>query len=220
MSTRSWALPDPVHQWILQTTVEEPESLARVRKQTAAMPQSNMQISPEQGAFMAWLVHTLGVARALEIGTFTGYSALVTALAMPPEGRLLCCDVSREWTDIARAHWLRAGVEHKIELQLGPALDTLDQRLAQGEEGTYDLAFIDADKENYTAYYERCLKLVRPGGVIALDNALWSGKVADPSATDPDTRAIRAVAQHVAADPRVRSSLVPIGDGLLLATRR
>jgi caffeoyl-CoA O-methyltransferase len=169
---------------------------------------------------MALLVELIGARRAIEIGVFTGYSSLRVALALPADGRVVACDVSEEYTNVARRYWREAGVEHKIELRLGPALTTLDALIAQGERGAFDFAFIDADKANYGSYYERCLELVRPGGLVAVDNTLWSGAVADPNKQDADTRAIRELNAKVADDPRVSSSLVPIGDGLLLARKR
>lgn len=220
MSSRSLGLSEPLHRWLVDRTVPEHPVQAALREETASLPQARMQISPEQGRFMQWLVHTLGVERYLEVGTFTGYSALSVALALPDHGRALCCDLSLEWTRIAQRAWQSAGVASKIELAIGPGQDTLRSRIDRGEQGSYDLAFIDADKEGYGVYYELCLELIRPGGVIMLDNALWSGRVADPDNADPDTRAIREIVERVGADPRVHASLLPIGDGLLLATRR
>jgi predicted O-methyltransferase YrrM len=220
MSSRTWSMPEPVHGWLMAHVIDEPAPLRALRVETAALPMARMQISPEQGQLMRWLVQTLGVRRALEVGTFTGYSALSIALALPPDGSLVCCDVSEEWTRIARAHWASAGVADRIDLRLAPARDTLRALLADGRAATFDLAFIDADKEAYADYYELALALLRPGGVVALDNALWSGRIADPDASDPDTVAIRDVVRAIARDPRVVPSLVPIGDGLLLATKR
>jgi caffeoyl-CoA O-methyltransferase len=179
-----------------------------------------MQISPEQGQFMALLVELTGVRRALEVGTFTGYSSLSVALAMPPEGRMIACDVSEEYTGIARRYWARAGVADKIDLRLAPALKTLDGLLADGRAGGFDLAFIDADKPSYLGYYERCLQLLRPGGLLLIDNVLWGGEVADPAVKDEDTVAIRALNDRVAGDDRVTLSMLPLGDGLTLARKR
>ena len=179
-----------------------------------------MQIAPEQGQFMALLVELIGARRIIEIGTFTGYSALCMAEAMPVDGRLICCDLSEEWTGIARGFWREAGVAERIDLRLAPALETLDALLAQGGEGQFDMAFIDADKGNYTRYFDRCLTLVRPGGLILFDNTLWDGRVADPDDQDEDTRAIRALNDRLLGDQRVTLSLVPIGDGLTLARKR
>lgn len=220
MSSKTWHLPEPVHDWLVERVIDEPEALGALRRETAELSSSAMQISPEQGEYMRWLVTTLGVRRALEVGTFTGYSALAVALALPDDGEIVCCDINEQWTDIARRHWAAAGVDHKIRLHLAPASQTLDALRKNGENESFDLAFIDADKGGYSAYYEHALALVRPGGVIAIDNALWSGKVADPSVNDDQTTAIRSVVERVAADPRVMHTLLPIGDGLLLATRR
>jgi caffeoyl-CoA O-methyltransferase len=179
-----------------------------------------MQISPEQGQFMALLVELMGARKTLEVGTFTGYSALVVALALPADGRVVACDVSEEWTSVARRYWDEAGVAHKIDLRLGPAWKTLESLLDEGRRHDFDFAFIDADKVNYDAYYELALELVRPGGLIAVDNTLWHGKVIDPAVTDDDTEAIRRLNAKLESDERVTLSLVPIGDGLSLARRR
>ena len=181
---------------------------------------SAMQVSPEQGAFMALLIRLTGARRAVEVGTFTGYSALRVAEALPADGRLVACDVSAEWTAIGRRHWAAAGVADKIDLKLAPAVETLDTLIAQGQSGTFDFAFIDADKENYDAYYERCLTLLRPGGALAIDNVLWGGRVADAAVTDPATVAIRALNEKVREDGRVQAAMLPVGDGLTLAVKR
>jgi caffeoyl-CoA O-methyltransferase len=183
------------------------------------MRAAGMQISPEQGAFMVLLVRLLGARRTLEVGTFTGYSALAVAEALPDDGRVTACDVSEEWTSVGVAAWQAAGVDHKIDLKLAPALETLDHLLEQGAADRYDFMFIDADKANYDGYYERGLKLVRPGGVIAVDNVLWGGSVADAERQDEDTRAIRALNDKIRNDPRVDMVMLPIGDGLTLARR-
>ena len=219
MSSRSLGLAPELYDYLYAAN-EEPEVLAELRVETAAMPDAGMQISQEQGRFMAWLCETLAARRCIEIGVFTGYSSLVVARALPPEGRLIACDVSDEYTRIARRYWERAGVAGKIELRLGPALETLSTLLAADKAGSFDFAFIDADKAEYGAYYERCLELLRPGGVIAVDNALWGGKVANTSALDADTAAIRELNARAARDPRVSASLVPIGDGLLLVRKK
>jgi predicted O-methyltransferase YrrM len=211
---------DPVHDYILQVGVREPEPLSRLRELTATHPRAQMQIAPEQGAVLRLLVELLDARRCLEIGTFTGYSSLAVALAMPDDGRIVCCDVSAEFTAIARRAWAEAGVDHKVDFRLAPALETLDGLLATGAAGSFDLAFIDADKQGYPAYWERCVALVRPGGVIALDNVLWGGDVADPSATDPDTEALRTVNAAIAADERVTPVLLAIADGMTLARKR
>jgi predicted O-methyltransferase YrrM len=181
---------------------------------------SIMQISPEQGQFMRLLVEMIGARRAIEVGTFTGYSSISVALGLPEDGRLVACDVSEEWTDIARRYWAEAGVADKITLHLAPALETLDSLVAAGEAGAYDFAFIDADKGGYMDYYERCLVLVPEGGVIAVDNVLWEGRVADPEDTDESTEAIRAFNTKLLADERVSLSMLPLADGLTLARKR
>jgi len=220
MTRRTIPLDDALYRYVLDVSVRESDVMRRLREETAGLPKANMQIGPEQGQFMALLVELLEAERTIEVGTFTGYSALAVARALPDHGRLIACDVSHEWTAIARRYWTEAGQDHKIDLRLGPALDTLDELLADGRAGTFDFAFIDADKESYGAYFERCLALVRVGGLIAVDNTLWDGKVADPAVTDDDTEAIRAFNRGLADDDRVSLSLVPIGDGLTLARKR
>jgi caffeoyl-CoA O-methyltransferase len=217
MSPRSIGLSQQLYDWLIANTLRETEPLRRLREETATLARAGMQISPEQGQFMAVLVRLIGARRVLEIGTFTGYSAMVVAQALPDGGRIVACDVSAEYTTVAQRHWAAAGLAHKIDLRLAPALDTLTDLLKQGAAGTFDMAFIDADKENYAAYYEQCLKLVRPGGLLLLDNMLWHGSVADPADQTESTKAIRALAKLVRDDARVDQSLVPIGDGLLLA---
>lgn len=219
MSNRSLGLSDALYDYLLSVSLREPEILAELRRETMAMSERSMQIAPEQGQFMALLVRLSGARRILEIGTFTGYSALAMALALPPEGRIVACDVSEPWTQIARRYWQRAGVDTRIELRLAPALQTLDALIAEGGGGSFDFAFIDADKGLYLDYYERSLALLRPGGLIAVDNTLWGGSVADPAKTDADTDAIRAFNAALHADPRIELSLVPIGDGLTLARK-
>ena len=218
MSSRSLGLSPELYDYLYAHS-REPEVLRELRMETAHMPNAGMQISPEQGGFMRFLVECLGARRCLEVGTFTGYSALAVALSLPADGRLIACDLNEEWTTIARRYWARAGVADKIELRLGPGLETLDGLLAAGQGESFDFAFIDADKQAYPDYYERCLSLLRRGGVVAIDNALWDGKVALPSKTDRDTVAIRAVNARAVADSRVTASLIPIGDGLLLARK-
>ena len=213
-------MPDKVHAYLVAHAVRETSVQRALRAATARLPRAGMQIAPEQGALMQLLVRLTRARRYLEVGTFTGYSALCVALAMPRRGRLVCCDLSVEWTSMARRFWKKAGVEAMIELHLAPAVDTLDELLRRGERGRFDFAFIDADKENYANYYERCLKLVRRGGVIAADNTLWYGRVAEPAIQDVDTRAIRAFNRALRRDRRVDVSLVPIGDGLTLAHKR
>jgi caffeoyl-CoA O-methyltransferase len=219
MSNRTIAVTDEIHRYLLDATVHEPALLRQLREETMKMPRARMQIAPEQGQLMRLLVQLVSAKRAIEIGVFTGYSSLSVALALPGDGKLVACDVSEEWTSVARRYWKEAGVEQKIELHLRPAVETLDALIGQGREGSFDFAFIDADKERYDDYYERCLKLLRPGGLLAVDNALWGGDVADPEKADADTVALRALNAKVSSDSRVRSSLVPIGDGLLLALK-
>lgn len=220
MSRTQIEVNDELAAYVKQITLRDSDLFRRLREETAAMPDGRMQISPEQGQFMQLLIELIGGKKALEVGVFTGYSSLSVGLAMPPDGRIVACDVSDEWTSIARKYWTEAGLEDKIDLRLGPGVATLDKLIAEGEAGTFDFAFIDADKENYDAYYERALVLLRQGGLIALDNMLWHGKVIDPSVQDVDTRAIRALNQKIHADQRVTMSLLPIGDGLLLARKR
>lgn len=220
MSTRTLTIDDRIYEYLLAVSVREPPLLARLREETAADPLSNMQIAPEQGRFMGLLVELLGARRAIEIGTYTGYSALCIAMPMPEAGRLICCDSSEEWTAVARRYFAEAGVADRIEVRIAPALNTLDNLLEQGQAGAFDFAFIDADKENYENYFERCLRLMRPGGLIAVDNTLWGGSVADPDNHEPDTVAIRSFNESVHNDKRISLSLVPIGDGLTLARKR
>ena len=220
MSNRSIGLEEDLHAYLLDVGVREPEVLRRLREETAALPMAQMQIAPEEGATLAMLVRILGARRVLEVGTFTGYSSTAMALALPPDGRVVCCDVSVEWTDIARRTWTAAGVADRVELHLGPAVETLTSFLAEGQAGTFDLAFIDADKGNYAAYYEAALLLVRRGGLICIDNVLWSGRVADPAVQDEDTLAIRALNESIAGDERVDVAMLPVADGLTLARVR
>jgi len=224
MASHRTEIDDRLYDYILATSLREPDVLRRLRAETAGMPGAGMQIGPEQGQFMALLVELIGARRTLEIGTFTGYSALVVALALPPEGRVTACDVSEETTAVARRYWAEAGVADKIDLHLAPALETLDRLLAPGPEGgqagSFDFAFIDADKANYDAYYERVLTLLRPGGLAAIDNVLWHGKVVEAALEDPDTRAIQALNAKLKDDARVTISLLPLGDGLTLARKR
>jgi len=220
MSTRTLPLDERLYGYLLAHSLREPEALAKLRAETASHPKVNMQIAPEQGQFMQMLVKLTGARRAIEIGVFTGYSSLAVALAMPPGGKLLACDVSEEFTAIARRHWQAAGVADRIELVLAPARQTLDARLAARESGLYDFAFIDADKTSYLAYYERLMNLVRPGGLICVDNTLWGGEVANPANREQETVALREFNDVLLADPRIDLSLLPLGDGLTLARRR
>jgi predicted O-methyltransferase YrrM len=206
--------------YLSRVGAREHPALARCRAETQGMGGiAVMQIAPEQGAFLAMLVKLIGARRCLEVGTFTGYSALAVALALPPDGRLVALDVSKDFTDRARGYWREAEVDGKIDLRLGPGLDSLDRMIAAGE-GPFDFAFVDADKVNYDNYYERALKLVRPGGVIAFDNMLWSGAVADPGVTDPDTSALRTLNAKIHGDARVDMALATVGDGVMLARVR
>ena len=220
MSRQTLGLDACLYEYLLSASLREPPALARLRAETAAHPRAGMQISPEQGQFMQLLLKLIGARRVVEVGVFTGYSSLAMALALPGDGRILACDISDEYTAIARRHWAEAGVTHKLELVIAPALATLEARLAAGEAGSYDFAFIDADKGGYPDYYERLLELLRPGGLIAVDNTLWSGAVADPADRSPDTVALREFNAQLHADERVDLSLLPIGDGLTLARRR
>jgi len=220
VSNRTLKLDDRTYDYLLAHSLREAPALAQLRAETASHPKVNMQIAPEQGQFMQMLVRLTGARRAIEIGVFTGYSSLAVVLAMPPDGRLLALDVSEEYTGIARRHWRAAGVAERIELVLAPASDTLDARLAAGEAGSYDFAFIDADKTGYLAYYERLLQLVRPGGLIVVDNTLWSGEVANPANHEEDTEALRAFNDRLHEDRRIDLALLPVGDGLTLARRR
>jgi len=220
MSNRTISMSDQLYDYLLKVSLREPPILKRLRVETAKHPKHGMQISPEQGQFMRLLVRMMGASRCIEVGVFTGYSSLSVALALPDEGRIIACDVSEEYTAVARRYWTEAGVERKIELRLGPALETLDTMLKHGEAGRYDFAFIDADKNNYLHYYERLIKLLRPGGLMAVDNVLWSGSVIDKKDKSVDTAAIRKFNEALHADNRIELSLVPIGDGLTLARKR
>ena len=207
-------------EYMRSVTLREPEILRRLREETVDLPSSSCQISAEQGQFMALLMHLIGARRTIEIGVYTGYSALVVAQALPDDGRIIACDINEEWTAIARRYWREAGVDRKIDLRIGRALNTLDDLIANGEGGRFDFIFIDADKTNYKNYYERALVLVRPGGLIAVDNVLWYGRVIDPAFDDPDTRAIRAFNAQLKGDDRVWLSMLPVRDGLTLACKK
>lgn len=220
MKKGALGLDDELYEYLLKVSLREADSLRRLREETAAMPLSIMQIAPEQGQFMALLVELTGALRCIEVGVFTGYSSLAVALALPPEGRIIACDVSEEFTAVARRHWEQAGVAHKIDLRLAPAIETLDGLLAEGGAGAYDFAFIDAEKTEYGDYYERLLTLLRPGGLILIDNVLWSGRVADRESDDDDTKAIRAFNEKLATDERISLSMLPVADGLTLARKR
>lgn len=220
MSNQSIGIEGPLYEYLLAVSLREHPALARLRAETAGHPRVNMQIAPEQGQFMALLVQLIGARHCIEVGVFTGYSSLAVALALPPTGRLVACDVNEEYTAIAQRYWHEAGVAGKVELRIAPALETLDALLNEGGRAHYDFGFIDADKGAYEAYYERLLELLRPGGLLAIDNTLWNGAVAEPADRDPDTVAIRAFNEKLRDDGRVDLSLVPIGDGLTLARKR
>ena len=220
MSTRTLPLDDALYDYLLAASLREPPVLERLRAETSGMTHALMQISPEQGQFMALLIKLIGARRCLEVGTFTGYSSLAVALALPDDGRILACDIDEDFTAVARRYWHEAGVAEKIDLRLAPALETLQAEIEAGAAGTYDFAFIDADKENYAGYFEACLTLLRRGGLMAVDNVLWSGKPAQPDADDELTEAIRAFNAQLHVDERVDISLLPLGDGLTLARKR
>ncbi|MXX39046.1 MAG: methyltransferase domain-containing protein [Gemmatimonadetes bacterium] len=220
MSSRNGFIETHIYDYILANSLRDRDDLKRLRQETQAMPMGGMQVSPDQGQFMGLLVELIDAKRIVEVGTFTGYSSIAMALALPADGRLIACDVSDEFTSIARRYWQEAGVADKIELRLGPAVATLDKMLAAGEADCFDMAFIDADKENYDAYYERCLQLLRPGGLILIDNVLWGGRPADANIQDESTVAIRALNAKIHTDERVTASLLSIGDGLTLARKR
>jgi len=214
-------LDDRLYDYLVAKSVREPAVMRRLREETATLGDiAVMQIGPDQGAFMAFLVELTGARRCLEIGVFTGYSALAVARALPEDGRLIACDVDEDWTAIARRYWAEAGVAGKIDLRLAPALDTLDALIADGAGGTIDFAFIDADKTNYAAYYERALTLLRPGGLLVFDNVLWSGAVADETNHKADTEALRALNDQLHEDERINLVMLPVGDGLTLARKR
>lgn len=220
MANKTLGLDSQLYNYLKAVSLREPEVLQQLRQETAQHPMGIMQIAPEQGQFMALLVQLMGAKKTLEVGVFTGYSTLAVALALPSDGKVVACDVSEEYTAIARRYWQQAGVAHKVDLHLAPALETLAKLLQNGQAGTFDFAFIDADKSNYENYYEKALELVRPGGLIAIDNVLWSGQVADPTVQDNRTKNIRALNQKLHQDPRINLSLVPIADGLTLAMKQ
>ncbi len=218
MNSKSFLVPDPIYDYILKTTLREIPVQRELRERTATMPQARMQTGPDQLQFMQILVRAIQARRCIEVGVYTGASALAVALAIPDDGTIVACDVSEEYTAIAREFWQRAGVEHKIDLHLAPGDETLKGLLLQ--QGGYDFAYIDADKTNYDAYYELVLRLLRPGGLIAIDNVLWGGDVADPAETDADTVALRKLNEKIGRDERVDASLLTIGDGLSIVRKR
>lgn len=219
MSSSNAFISSQLNEYIVVTTFRDDPLLADLRTETRQLPEAGMQISPDQGQLMGLLTRLVGATRAIEVGVFTGYSSLCVARALPDDGILVACDVSIEYTGVARRFWERAGVAGKIDLRLGPAVETLDAMVGQGESDTYDLAFIDADKGNYPRYYERCLRLLKRGGLMLVDNALWGGQVADPAHTDEITSTLRGLNELAGRDSRVEVSLLPIGDGLLLARK-
>lgn len=220
MNSQHLPLNDALYHYLLSNSLREPDVLHQLRDETAQLPMSQMQIAPEQGQLMALLVQLLGAQRTLEVGVFTGYSTLAVALALPETGQVVACDLDERYTTIAQRYWQQAGVANKIDLRIAPALETLDSLITQGASGSFDFAFIDADKRNYRNYYERSLQLLRPGGLIAIDNVLWSGRVADPVEDDPRTVAIRELNQFIHRDDRVDLSVLAIADGLTLARKR
>lgn len=209
-----------VYNYLLSVSLRETVQLRQLREETANMPMAGMIVPPEQGQFMSFLAQLIGAKKVLEVGVFTGYSSLSVALALPPDGKIVACDVSEEYTSVARRYWAKAGVDNKIDLRLAPAIETLDSLIQSKQEGSFDMAFIDADKMNHPAYYEKALQLVRSGGLILLDNALWFGKVAYPKYQDKDTQALRMLNEKLHNDERINLSFLPIGDGLMLAMKR
>jgi len=220
MTNKAFFLEDRLNDYIVDVSLRETAEQRELRERTMQMPNAQMQSAPDQVQLLALLSRAIGAKRYLEVGVFTGYSALGIALALPPDGRVVACDVSKEYTDIAREYWKRASVDSKIDLRLAPAIETLDALLKNGSENSFDLAYIDADKPGYDAYYERALRLVRPNGLITLDNVLWSGEVANPGNNDPNTAALRALNEKVGRDERVDQIIVTIGDGLTIARKR
>lgn len=219
MSTRSIGLSDSLYEYLLSISLRETEIQRQLREATSRLPHGSMQISPEQGQFMALLVKLIGAKKCLEIGTFTGYSALAVAMALPDDGKLIACDVNEEWTSIGKDYWARANVAQKIDLRLGAAAKSLSKLIEDGEIGSFDFVFIDADKVNYTEYYNLSLQLLRSGGLILIDNVLWSGNVADPKVNDPDTVALRQLNKALLNDQRITLSVLPVGDGLTLCRK-
>ena len=220
MSNRTLSLTDAVYDYLCDHSLRETTVQRQLRRATHKMENSVMQISPEQGQFMQFLVSIIGASNTIEVGVYTGYSALCVALGLPEDGRIIACDINEEWTKIALEYWKKAGVADKIDLQIAPALDTLTELEKKGRKNHFDFAFIDADKVNYDIYYEKCLNLVRPGGVVAIDNVLWSGAVADVSAMDENTKAIRSLNAKLHKDERVDLSMIPLGDGLTLVRKK
>ena len=219
MSSEILSYTSNLRQYVWQYGLREHQALKELRTETEKLPSSMMQICPEQGALMGNLIRLIAAKKTIEVGTYTGYSAMAVALALPDDGEVVACDVSEEWTSVAKKAWEKAGIANKIDLQLAPASNTLDALLAEGKEGSFDFAFIDADKTNYQIYYEQCFKLIRQGGVIVIDNVLWGGAVTDSNRNDADTEAIRDLNQFIATDERVSISMIPVGDGLTVAVK-
>lgn len=220
MSAQHLQINDALIEYVRASSSPEPDYIAKLRHETAQDPAARMQITPELGNFLGILIRILGARRCIEVGVFTGYSSLSVARALPDDGHLIACDVSENWTTVARRYWREAGLEKKIDLRLAPALETLDGLLAQGEAGKFDFGFIDADKANYLAYFERLMQLLRPGGLLVVDNVLWHGRVVDPRQNDIDTAAIRTFNAKLRSDPRVHLCLLPLGDGITLALKK
>src|SRR5882724_258352 len=218
--SRHFAFDERTYNYLLETSIREPEIARRLREETQQRENAQMQIGPDQGQFMNLLVQLLRAKKTIEVGVFTGYSSLWVAMGLPSDGRIIACDISEEYTSVARRYWKEAGVDKKIELRIGPALETLDELVRSGQAETFDFAFIDADKTNYENYYERALRLLRVGGLIAIDNTIWSGKVADPAQQDDDTVAIRRLNEKLFRDERITLSMLTVGDGLTLALKR
>jgi predicted O-methyltransferase YrrM len=220
LMSRFFSFDERSYEYLRKTSVREPEVARRLREETQELPNAQMQIGADQGQFMQLLVQLLRAKKTLEVGVFTGYSALWVSMGLPDDGRIIACDISEEYTTVARRYWQEAGVHHKIDLRIGPALGSLDELLEAGQKGSFDFAFIDADKGNYENYYERSLQLLRAGGLIAIDNTIWSGRVADPNEKDADTVAIRKLNEKLYRDERVTLSMLTVGDGLTLALKR
>lgn len=220
MSNKSIGLSDELHEYLLSVSLRESEVMRRLREETAERPKSEMQIAPEQAQFLQFLLRLIGARRTIEVGVYTGYSALATAEVLPPSGEIVACDVSEEYTQVARRYWKEAGIDHMIDLRIAPAADTLDALLDDGQAGTFDFSFIDADKETYDTYYEQSLELLRPGGVIALDNVFRDGRVAEPNPEDESVRAIQELNEKLHTDERVDLTMIPVADGVTLAMKR
>ena len=220
MSSRSHAIEETIYDYMIATSVREPAALGELRDETLKLPNHTMQISPEHGQFMGLLVRAVGAKKALEVGTFTGYSSIAVAMALPPDGKMVCCDISKEYTDIARRYWKKLGLDSKIELRIGPGIESLDKLIQEGGTGTFDFAFLDADKNNYDGYYERSLTLLRRGGMILIDNVFQGGRVADPKSSGANVDAVKALNKKIHKDDRVYMSMLPIGDGVTIVLKK